>query len=310
MNLKQLRVFCEIVDSGSASAASARLHVATTAISMQLAALEEALGGKLFDRSTRPMRLTTLGAFFHPKAKELLAAAHQMRAQAQEIVSGQLGWLSIGFVRSTLHSLLPSAVHEMRQRYPKVRIDLVEMLSEQQVQGIRDASIHIGVSRSIGAPPQHDDMRYHPLLQDPLVAAVPLHHPLAGRRRLRPQDLDVLPFICFPKDPLSRFAAQSLDYLRERGGAPSVGYEAKEIHTALGLVAAGLGATLVGRTVAAHNRTDVRFIPFQGRSLVTEIYAVHSAQAHLPLVEGFLSILEQHSAALGQSASSATVTVT
>lgn len=291
MNLKLLKVFCEIVEAGSASAAAGRLHTAATAISMQMAQLEESVGGQLFDRSKRPMRLTTLGEFLYPKAKELLSNAAQIHVEAKGIATGNMGWLSIGFVRSTIFSVLPSAVREMRAKYPDVRIDLVEILSEHQAQGIRSGAIHIGISRQIGAFERDRDMAYTALLDDPLVAALPVHHPLARRKLLLAKDLDTLPFICFPKDPFSSFSRQSLDYLRACGGAPVVGYEAKEIHTALGLVAAGLGATLVGKTVSISNRSDVTFIPFKGRQMQTQVFALASQSGEQPVVQRFLSIL-------------------
>ena len=294
MNLKQLKVFCEIVEAGSASAASVRLFTAATAVSMQISQLEVSMGGKLFDRSTRPMSLTPLGAFLYPKARELLADANQITEEVKGIAAGNRGWLSIGFVRSTIFSVLPNAVREMRNRFPGVRIDLVEMLSEQQALNIRNASIHIGLSRQIGTYAREPDMRYVPLLRDPLVAAVPADHALASQQTLHPRDLDALPFICFPKDPFSRFSSQSLDYLRAGGGTPTVGYEAKEIHTALGLVAAGLGMTLVGQTVAENQRTDVKFLPLQGPPLETEIFALVPLVNPHVLSVGLLTILQAH----------------
>ncbi len=70
MNLRQLRYFCEIVEAGSAAAAATRLHVAPTALSMQLGQLEDQLGGELFDRSRRPMELTALGRYFGKRLAE------------------------------------------------------------------------------------------------------------------------------------------------------------------------------------------------------------------------------------------------
>ena len=83
MNLRQLRYFCETVDAGHARAAAQRLYVAPTAISMQLAQLEESLGGRLFDRASRPMALTPLGEFVYPKARELLASAARLEREAR-----------------------------------------------------------------------------------------------------------------------------------------------------------------------------------------------------------------------------------
>lgn len=293
MNLKRLRAFCAIVESGTASAAAEQLHIAPTAISMQIALLEESLGGKLFNRDTRPMRLTTLGEYLYPKAMELLATARQVEKEAQGVASGNLGWLSIGFVRSTLFSVLPSAVRQLREAFPRVRVDLVEMLSEHQAQSIRNGAIHVGLSRQMGAYAREPDMRYVTLMKDPLVAAVPAYHPLAARDAVSPSDLDALPFVCFPKDPFSSFAKQSIEYLRGAGGRPDIGYEAKEIHTALGLVAAGLGVTLVGRTVAQNNRSDVRFLRIDAPPMETDIFALLSLGETPALVEKFLSFLRQ-----------------
>lgn len=291
MNIKHLKAFCEIVESGSASAAAEKLHIAATAVSMQMAQLEESMGGRLFDRSTRPMTLTTLGRFVYPKAKALLSSAHQMHSEAKGIAAGDLGWLSIGFVRSTLHSFIPQAIRAMRQAFPQVRVDLEEMLSERQPEMIRHGSIHLGISRQIGSYEKEGDMRYIPLLKDPLVAAVPINHPLAAKAAIRPKALNSTPFICFPKDPDSTFSRQSLDYLRACGATPQVGYEAKEIHTALGLVAAGLGVTLVGQTVAQNNRSDVKFLPLQAPPLDSEIFVVTAQDTSNLVVENFIDIL-------------------
>lgn len=106
MNIKQLRYFCEVVEAGNANLAAQKLFVAPTAISMQISQLEDHLGGKLFDRRSRPMALTSLGAFFYPKARTLLSDTALLETEAKGIAAGKLGWLSIGFVRSTFFSVL------------------------------------------------------------------------------------------------------------------------------------------------------------------------------------------------------------
>jgi len=100
-----------------------------------------------------------------------------------------------------------------------------------------------------------------------------------------------MPFISFPKDPFSKFSRQSLDYLQRHGGSPNVSYEAKEIQTALGLVAAGLGATLVGKTVAQNNRTDVVFLPIKAKPLESEIFAITSADKPNRIVQEFIRVI-------------------
>src|SRR5881394_246102 len=124
MNLRQLRYFCEVVETGSAVRAARRLFVAQTAISMQLAQLEETLGGALFDRSRRPMELTALGKFFYPRARELLIEDRRLEEEARGLAAGKRGWLGVGFVRSVIYSVLPDAVRAFREAYPEVQLDL------------------------------------------------------------------------------------------------------------------------------------------------------------------------------------------
>jgi DNA-binding transcriptional LysR family regulator len=100
-----------------------------------------------------------------------------------------------------------------------------------------------------------------------------------------------MPFICFPKDPISQFSRQSLAHLRQHGGNPTVGYQAREINTALGLVSAGLGVTLVGKTVSQNNRTDITFLPLNAEPLNSKIYAVAAHDASNSIVENFIQIL-------------------
>lgn len=291
MNLRQLRYFCEVVEAGNTRVAASRLFVAPTAISMQLAQLEQTLGGRLFDRGSRPMALTSLGRFVYPKARELLSQAARLADEAKGLASGNLGWLSIGFTRSTIYSLLPEAVRQMKLAFPLVRIDLAEVLSEHQADSLRSGAIHVGVSRAIGAVSQQADLAYTPLIEDPMVAVLPSAHPLAARKSIRAADLDALAFISYPKDPQSRFAQQALAMLQDAGANPQVGYEAKEIHTALGLVAAGLGATIVGRTVSANNRADLRFVPIRDLRVCASVFAVRRRDEPNVLADAFLRIL-------------------
>ena len=291
MNIKQLRYFCEVVDAGGVNAASANLFVAPTAISMQISQLEGDLKGKLFDRSTRPMELTSLGKFFYPKAKELINNSDALLREAKDIAGGQHGWLSIGFIRSTLFSMLPEAIRIFKEGHPQVKIELVEALSEYQPELLRKGLIHIGISRFINKIPSIVDVKYETLFIDPLVVALPINHPLAKSKSVSASIFLDTPFIAFPKDPHSTFAKTSVQLLMDQDVLPNVLYEATEINTALGLVAAGLGATLVGKSVALHNRPDIRFLPLADINFDTTILSVTKENEVNPLVDDFLNIL-------------------
>ena len=237
------------------------------------------------------MEPTPLGRFFYPRAKELLLQAARLDDEAKGLATGSHGWLGIAFTRSATFSVLPRAIRQFRAAYPQVQLDLVEALSEYQPAQLRQGRIDIGLSRFIGPCQAPPDLCHAVTLDDPLVAALPLHHPLAARTSLRAAELADVPFILYPKDPISPFGQQIVAALKAAGAEPAVAYSAVEIYTALSLVAAGLGATLVARSIAENNRTDVVFLPVDDIATSTTVVAVTRTDEKSRLVAAFLDIL-------------------
>ena len=291
MNFRQLRYFCEVVDGGTLARAAERLYVAPTAISMQIAQLEGSVGGTLFDRSAKPMTLTPLGHYFLPRARELLRLGQRLEDDARDMAQGRRGWLSIGFVRSLLYSVLPLAIRRFRERHPNVKLELVELLSEHQTTALRQHRIHIGLSRFARPIEPPNDLRHAMLFDDPYVAAVPSANPIARAHASSMSELAALPFIAFPKDPASSYASQVMTMLHSAGVSPQIAHEAIEVHTALGLVAAGLGFTIVGASVATRGPTDVSFLPLPGVLETTQVVAVTREDEDNELVTSMLGTL-------------------
>jgi len=291
MNLRQLRYFCAVVESRSAAHAAERLFVAPTAISMQLSQLEAHVGGALFDRARRPMELTPLGRFFYPRAKELVAQMQRLDDEVRGVAVGNRGWLGVGFIRSTLFSILPEAIRHFREALPDVHLDLVEVLSEYQPEQLLQHRIDVGISRFLGPFERLAGLDYSVLLEEPFVAALPVDHPLAQREAVTAAELTSLPFILYPKDPRSPFGQFSITLLQDAGGDPVIGHEAIEIHTALALVGAGLGATIVGRSIAKNNRCDVSFVPVADLGMGTTVVAVTRQDDVSPLAAQFIETL-------------------
>lgn len=291
MNLRQLEYFCEVVACGSAARAAKRLFVAPTAISMALSQLEAQWGGALFDRAARPMPLTALGAYVHPRALELLAQARRLEGDAKRVAVASRGWLGIGFTRSVMLSVLPAAVRRFRTAYPDVRLELVELLSEHQAAQMAAGAIHIGISRYVEPVPPAPGVAATVLYEEPLLAALPAEHPLAAGEAITLEQLSAQPFISYPRDPQTRYAAQVLAATAARGCVLDVQHDAMEIHTALGLVAAGLGVTLVGASVATQVRPDVVLRPVAGLGATTTVVACVPEEGESPLARAFMGVL-------------------
>jgi DNA-binding transcriptional LysR family regulator len=258
---------------------------------MQIAQLEESVGGPLFDRSAKPMALTPLGHYFLPRARELLRQGQRLEADTRDMASGRRGWLGIGFVRSLLYSVLPLAISSFRARHPDVKLELVELLSEHQTSALRQHHIHIGLSRHARPIEPPNDLRHTLLFDDPYVIAVSAAHPLAKAPGPSLVELAALPFIAFPKDPASAYASQVMSMLHAVDVRPQVAHEAIEIHTALGLVAAGLGFTIVGASVATRGPADIAFLPLPQVADKTQVVAVTREDEDSELVASMLSTL-------------------
>lgn len=294
MNLKKIVYFCKVVETGNASQAAKSLYVASTAISMQITALEKELGGELFDRGTRPMELTKLGRYFYPRAQEVLYLFNKLEKDTQEFIKDRTSTLNIGFTRSVMFNLLPAAIKRFKEINNNVQINLKEMLSEYQSDFILDEKIDIGITRELpGDEFIAKDLHHELLMVDPFMAAIPRDHFLAKKSYLTLKEFTGLPFISYPDNENSDFSKKLMEMFASNQCQPVVAYRAIEIHTALALVSAGLGVTLVGKSTIPNNRQDILFLPIQDINALSYIYSISRTQDANPNIPIFLGLLRE-----------------
>jgi len=258
---------------------------------MQIAQLEDELGGALFDRKTRPWELTTLGKFVFPRAKDLLRQGARLEEEARGLATGLHGWISIGFITSTMCSLLPTAVRAFSAVFPDVKIDLLQLQTDEQPEQLRNGRIHLGLSRFYTSFECPEDLAQTLLSKEPFLMVLPGNHPLAERPLINLPDLLATPFIHYPKDPCIRHSQDLLPMMMKAGFRPQIGQVANEVHAAMGLVAAGLGFTLIPASLAVNTRSDVAFIPIADMASETSLVAFTLADQDSKLVKAFLDIL-------------------
>lgn len=292
---RQIKYFCEVVEAGNIVQAAKHLFVAPTAITMQIAQLEDELGGALFDRKSRPWELTTLGKFVFPRAKDLLRQGARLEEEARGLATGLHGWISIGFIQSTMCALLPTAVRTFSARFPKVKIDLLQLQTDEQPEQLRNGRIHLGLSRFYSSYDCPEDLAHTLLRKEPFLVVLPGNHPLAGKPRINLPDLMDTPFIHYPKDPCIRHSQDLLPMMLKAGFRPPIGQVAIEVHAAMGLVSAGLGFTLIPSSLSENTRSDVAFIPIADMTAETSLVAVTLADQDSKLVKAFLDILRRES---------------
>ncbi|GAB3626893.1 HTH-type transcriptional regulator CatM [Pandoraea terrae] len=222
------------------------------------------MGTRLVDRGSRPLSLTEAGRYFCIEARQILESFEQATLGTREIGLGRRGWLGIGFTRSAMYSVLPPALKAFHRKFPDVELKLFEMLTEEQADALHEKRIHVGIGRQV-QPIAGCTMLL--LLREHVMIALPSDHPLASCKAVRMEELADSPLVLYPKHQSANFARFVESLYRDAGLTPYVAYQAYEIQTAIALVAAGLGITFVGESVARLGRSDVVYRPLLGAGL-------------------------------------------
>jgi DNA-binding transcriptional LysR family regulator len=291
MNLRHLQFFVVLAEELNFSRAAERLHVAQPALSQQIKALEDRLGTQLIDRGSRPLRLTEAGSYLAIESRHILENFEHAALGTRQIGLGKRGWLGIGFTRSAMYSVLPPALKVFHRACPDVELKLFEMLTEEQADALRDKRIHIGIGRQVQ---EIAGCTTRALLSEPLMAVLAPDHPLAASARVRIADLADTPLILYPQQPAAFFSRFVEGLYRDAGLAPDVAHRADEIQTAIALVAAGLGVTYVGASVARLGRPDVAYKPLQGAAArqLTTLSATFRSDERSAHLDAFLAVLD------------------
>lgn len=254
MELRHLRYFVAVAEERNFTRAAERLHIAQPPLSRQIQQLEEIVGVSLLVRGARPLELTEAGRFFYGHAVQLLAQGAEVISMTRRIGNIERKF-SIGFVGSTLFGFLPEVVRRFKAAHPTTEVMLQEMTTMEQIAALKQGQIDVGIGRI-----RHEDPNIRRILlrEEALVAALPLGHPLSFLDRgLYLRELVNDKMVIFPKAPRPSFADQILAAFHDRGLEPVDTLEVRELQVALGLVAAGMGVTVVPKSVLGLRRSDV-----------------------------------------------------
>jgi LysR family transcriptional regulator, benzoate and cis,cis-muconate-responsive activator of ben and cat genes len=282
MDLRQLRYFAAVARERNFTRAAETLHIAQPPLSRQIQLLEEELGVALILRTRRPIKLTDAGRLFYEQALQVLGRVDQMKDATRRVGLNQNRVLSVGFVPSTLYGGLPSLVRKLRQNAPELDIQLLEMLSIQQIPALKEGRIDLGFGRLKHSDP---NVTSTVLREERLVAALPQDSPLA-------QDAAPLPLtalsgqklIVYPKEPRPSYADEILNLLQNEDVRPSEVLEVREIQTALGLVAADSGICIIPAS-ARQMRSDVRYRVIDGPRALSPVILNHRAGDASPYLD-------------------------
>ncbi len=258
MDLRQLRYFVMVAAERNFNKAAERLHMAQPPLSRSIQQLEAELGVDLIDRTSRPLKLTPMGQFFHDQAVQILRRMEDMKGMMAAAIATERRRFVIGFVASTIYARLPALIREFRVEMPDVELTLVESTTLDQIAALKEGRIDIGFGRIRFEDPA---VRRTVLRRELLVAAVPLGSALGHDGG--PVSLSVLArekLILYPSTPRPSYADQVLSLFHDNGLTPNVVHEARELQIAIGLVAAEEGVAIIPESVRRARTDDVRYL--------------------------------------------------
>jgi DNA-binding transcriptional LysR family regulator len=299
LDVKQLRVLRAVAEHGSFSAAAEALSYTQPAISQQVAALEKQTGTTLVDRTSRGVRLTDAGLTLVDHAEVVLARLAAAEAELEAMAGIRGGRVRLASFPTAGASLLPPAVVLFTQRHPDVELNFVEREPEEAAQMLRAAELEVAIVFEYAEYDQPELERFYEgielqrLVDDPMYLALPLGHPAANKPRVRLRDLSDETWIqesgnhswCGRFHETACLAA---------GFKPKVSFRSDDYNVVQGLVAAGVGISLLPGLSLTNVRDDIVIRSLGPNAPTRRIAAATLAGRYRsPATEAMLGILEE-----------------
>ena len=299
LDVKQLRVLKEVSERGSFSAAAEALSYTQPAVSQQIAALEKRAGATLVDRTSRGVRLTDAGRALVDHAEVVLARLAAAEAELEAMAGIRGGRVRLASFPTAGASLLPPAVALFTERYPEVELSFVEREPEEAAQMLRAAELEVAIVFEYAEYNQpelerfYEGIELHRLVDDPMYLALPMGHPLANKPRVRlPDGADE---VWIQESGNHSWCGRFHETACLAAGfKPTVGFRSDDYNVVQGLVAAGVGISLLPGLSLTNVRDDIVI-----RSLGRDAPARRIAAATLagryrsPATEAMLGILDE-----------------
>jgi len=279
MNLstRQLRAFLALAEQRSFTRAAVLTHLSQPAFSALIRSLEDALGLRLFDRSTRHVELTTEGREFEASARRVLAEFDGAVAGANDYAARRRGRVSIALLPSLAAGWLPAVLAEFRAAYPDIELEVTDVLSEACIEAVRSGKADLAIAATRAETPE---LRAELFCSDGFHLVCPVGHPLADRTELRAREFAAFPFIHLSRTSSVR---QYLDAAIHPLQMNSL-MEVDQLATVMGMVRAGLGISVVPSLTLFHfQHPDIVTRPLAWSGLTRRIYLVRRRDRALSL---------------------------
>jgi DNA-binding transcriptional LysR family regulator len=289
LNLRQVNAFVAVLETGSFTKAAKKLHLSQPALTVQIRELEETLGETLLDRSSRGVFATRFGLDILPALRRTLADVESALLEAQELSSGRRGTVRIATLPSFAAAILPDLILASRGLNPEIRFIVHDAVAASVVEQVRNGLVDIGLTA--GHVPD-DEIDIVATGADKLCLVCPEDHAIARLRRIGVNHFSSLPLVLSPPGTSIRAVVDRA--FDATGRKPVVVCEPTYMMTALALVRAGLGLTILPR-LAREIRAEPSLIvkEISDKNFVRPIALIQrSGRTPPPAVREFMALCE------------------
>lgn len=283
-DLDQLRAFVAVADLRSFRQAAEELHLSPPALSRRVERLEDLVGARLLERTSRSVRLSVVGDAFLARVRCVLEDLDDAVLGVHELSSGHTGRITVAAVPSAASSFVPRALARLAGRFPGIRFRLLDGSLQATALAVLGGQADVGVGFN-DSPIA--GLQSELLGEDPYVVALPAGHRWQGRRSLRLRDLHDEPVLSLAGGSGNR-ALLDQQFL-QAGVTPRSVHEAAHIGALMAMVEAGLGCALVPAMTARTAPAGVTVVALHGRPLRREIALLTPVERRLtPLAQRLL----------------------
>ncbi len=303
MELRHLRYFCAVADHGTFRAASRHLRISQSAISEQIADLEDEVGGPLLDRAQRTARLTAQGRIFLEEARKTLRSADRAVDVTRRSLLGQEGELSIGFFSWGAGGFVPRLIREYRRLHPTIKLSLFEMHTWVQMEAFESGRIDVGFTRPL-EPPYNQALRDELLYNDPVVAVMPSDHPLAAGAPSPGVDVKALSgeaLVMVERGVSPALFDNIVSLCASAGFFPNVVNSSSTWSGVLALVEAGEGIALVPSGARHFRSRSLTFCQLTPKTTHIGLSVAWNPQNEGPVVQDFLRLVRENKTRIRRS---------
>lgn len=259
MELRHLRYFIAVAEQENVSRAALKLHVSQPGISRQIHDLEEEIGVQLFERSPKSLKLTEAGKKFLDEARAVLQRADDAVKNARAVASGAAGELQVGYAPSLTIQILPRALRAFQQKFPRTRVSLHDLSTEEMLSGLRAGKLHVVLAIQ---PPRRmmRGLQFRELARYPMCVALAPGHPLAKSKSVSFEQLSREPLIAYSRDEYPEYH-EMLEELFADTRMPRIAEEHDGVISIIAAVESGLGFALVPGCVESMAGPRVKLLP-------------------------------------------------